>query len=223
MRLAMFPLSTVLFPHQQLPLHVFEPRYRAMVVDCLRDQRPFGVVLIDRGSEVGGGDHRLGVGTIARIEQASPLPDGRWGLLALGTTRIGVDRWLDDDPYPRAEVTVIDPDGDDDALGDADPDPGVLTRATSAVRRARALLSELGEMPPMAPDAPCGTDDVERSWRLCGELPLPALDRQRLLERQGWAGRTALLSELADALCMDLSLLLAEGSPPPDVADDETG
>ena len=52
-RLPMFPLGSVLFPELGLPLRVFEPRYRQMVVDCLDTDRSFGVVLIERGSEVG--------------------------------------------------------------------------------------------------------------------------------------------------------------------------
>ena len=54
----MFPLSAVLFPYATMPLHVFEPRYRALMHDCLAGDRRFGVVLIERGSEVGGGDQR---------------------------------------------------------------------------------------------------------------------------------------------------------------------
>ena len=57
----MFPLGTVLFPTLILPLHVFEPRYRALVENCLAAPQPeFGVVLIERGSEVGGDDVRFG-------------------------------------------------------------------------------------------------------------------------------------------------------------------
>ncbi|MET1002223.1 MAG: LON peptidase substrate-binding domain-containing protein, partial [Acidimicrobiia bacterium] len=51
----MFPLGSVLFPHALLPLHVFEPRYRVMMRHCLEGDKEFGVVLIERGSEVGGG------------------------------------------------------------------------------------------------------------------------------------------------------------------------
>src|SRR5687767_6923459 len=55
-RLPMFPLGTVLFPHMVLPLHVFEPRYRVLTRRCLDGEPMFGVVLIVRGSEVGGDD-----------------------------------------------------------------------------------------------------------------------------------------------------------------------
>jgi len=77
LRLGMFPLSTVLFPHAQIPLHVFEPRYRALTADCLAGDARFGIVLIARGSEVGGGDERMTVGTRAVITHAASLADGR--------------------------------------------------------------------------------------------------------------------------------------------------
>jgi len=102
----MFPLGTVLVPGMVLPLHVFEPRYRQMVDDCMAADRTFGVVLIERGSEVGGGDVRTDIGTRAGIVRAEQQPDGRWGLIAVGLRRIRVDRWLPDAPYrgPRSAI-----------------------------------------------------------------------------------------------------------------------
>ena len=86
----MFPLGAVLFPSMVLPLHVFEPRYRASTRDCLAGDRRFGVVLIERGSEVGGGDVRFSVGTVAQIVEAAELPDGRFALGTVGVERIRV-------------------------------------------------------------------------------------------------------------------------------------
>src|SRR5438045_6955857 len=100
----MSPLGTVLFPSLFLPLHVFEPRYREMTRVCLEGNREFGVVLIERGSEVGGDDVRTLVGTVARIVEASELDDGRWMLATVGVRRLRVRAWLEDDPYPRADV-----------------------------------------------------------------------------------------------------------------------
>ena len=60
----MFPLGTVLLPSVLLPLHIFEERYRTLIRDVLDADREFGVVLIERGSEVGGGDTRSSVGTL---------------------------------------------------------------------------------------------------------------------------------------------------------------
>ena len=79
----MFPLSTVVFPDAELPLHVFEPRYRQLVADVLETTREFGTVLITAGSEVGGGDRRAEIGTLVRVEMAMPLEDGRWLLATL--------------------------------------------------------------------------------------------------------------------------------------------
>ena len=71
-RMAMFPLGTVLLPTGILPLHVFELRYRRMIEECLAADTPeFGVVMIERGREVGGGDQRSHVGTVARIVQCA--------------------------------------------------------------------------------------------------------------------------------------------------------
>lgn len=106
----MFPLGAVLFPRALLSLHVFEPRYRIMVRDLLAGDHEFGVVLIERGSEVGGGDVRAMVGTLARVVRAEPFPDGRYALDAVGLRRLRVERWLVDDPYPVAEVVELSED-----------------------------------------------------------------------------------------------------------------
>ena len=98
----MFPLGSVLFPSLVLPLHVFEERYRTLMRHVLDGDHEFGVCLIERGSEVGGGDFRSGIGTVATVQEAAELPDGRWAVVTVGTRRIRVERWLDDDPYPRA-------------------------------------------------------------------------------------------------------------------------
>src|SRR5438309_8149216 len=92
--LPMFPLGIVLFPYFVLPLHVFEPRYRALTRDCLDGSGEFGTVLIERGHEVGGGDSRFTTGTVAHIIEAAEFDDGRWALVTVGTRRINVCEWL---------------------------------------------------------------------------------------------------------------------------------
>jgi ATP-dependent Lon protease len=97
----MFPLGTALLPGAVLPLHVFEPRYRQMVHDIVSDSvdaPEFGVVMIERGREVGGGDTRTRVGTVARVVDMRALPDGRYALVAVGAERLQVKAWLPDDP-----------------------------------------------------------------------------------------------------------------------------
>ena len=178
--LPMFPLGTVLFPFAALPLHVFEPRYRELVRRCLDGEPEFGVVLIERGSEVGGGDTRFAVGTVARIVQAAQLPDGRSLLVTIGAQRIRVHTWLPDDPFPRALVAGLD-----ETAGDVAD--SVVDDVHRAVVRVVALRGELG-IPSRAGDGSDAvslepSDDPTRaSFELAAAACLNPLDAQRLLE-----------------------------------------
>jgi len=100
----MFPLGSVALPGVGLPLYVFEPRYRALILTSLSSDRLFGSVLIERGSEVGGDDQRTNFGTLLRIVDAQEDIDGRWSVTAVGVERLQVVEWVDDDPFPRAIV-----------------------------------------------------------------------------------------------------------------------
>lgn len=201
----MFPLQTVLFPHTSLPLHVFEPRYRALVADCLSGDGELGIVLISRGSEVGGGDQRVGVGTLARIELASPLPGGRWSLLVSGVGRIEVLEWLPEEPYPQAVVAELAVKTDGDSLERA------LSSATAAVRRTRALMSETGRAAAPGADAELDPDPEVAAWQVCALSPVTPFDAQRLLEIEGHEARLAEVTALSTALADDVARLLAEG------------
>jgi uncharacterized protein len=173
--LPMFPLGTVLLPGVFLPLHVFEPRYRALVRDCMAGEPEFGVALIERGHEVGGGDSRFDVGCVARIVQLGEMPDGRFALATVGVRRIRVGEWLADDPYPRADVAEW-------------PDPPPTTEdgdgaesVAVTLRRVLAMAAELGES--VAPAAEVTTDDdvILTSYRLAAMAPVGPLDRLALL------------------------------------------
>ncbi|MCU1449735.1 MAG: hypothetical protein JWP02_1905 [Acidimicrobiales bacterium] len=192
--LPMFPLSSVLFPGVALPLHVFEPRYRALTRHCLDTDRRFGVVLIERGSEVGGGDVRFDVGCCARIVEASELPDGRWVLMALGIDRLRVERWLPEDPFPQAEVDLLT---DQPAGPAADEQRQVVERL---LRRALALKAELGEPAPPA-TAELDDDAAVAAYQAAALAPLGPIDAQRLLEADGTDARlNALAVALTDAV-----------------------
>jgi hypothetical protein len=197
--LAMFPLGKVLVPGEALPLHVFEPRYRQLVIDLLAADGPpeFGVVLIERGWEVGGGDDRTTVGTIARVLDVHALPDGRYALVAVGVRRLRVERWLPDDPYPRAVVT----EWPDEIAPD---DEAALTAAlSSSVARLRAVY-ELAARAGSVADVP--DLDVERfdpvlaSYRLVASAPIGPADAYRALCTSGPLSRLeALAASLDDA------------------------
>ena len=191
-RLPMFPLSAVLFPQATMPLHVFEPRYRQLMHDCLGGDSRFGVVLIERGSEVGGGDQRAKLGTRGVITRAAELPDGRWVLEVRGEAVVVIEEWLPDDPYPQAEIEELsEPDWDPE-------DQALLDEADELVRESVALAAELGE-PGVPADLRLAEDPVLRVWQLCAVAPLGPWDRQRLLEAPRRPRLADLIEVVADA------------------------
>ena len=188
-RLPMFPLGTVLMPSGFLPLHLFEERYRRMIVDLLEGDREFGVVLIRRGSEVGGGDERCDIGTRARVLEAREAPDGRWSVAAVGLERLCVHRWLPDDLYPWAEVRSM-PDAPGPPVAEV-----AYQRVVGSLRKLLAGLAELGEpvaemMFEVADDPGLGT------FQLAALAPIAVHDRQRLLECDQATERLVLLEQM---------------------------
>ena len=186
----MFPRGSVLFPAMPTALRVFEERYIVMLSTILGDEPPeFGIVLIERGSEVGGGEHRFPIGTVAQITRVE-TSEGFIGLIAQGDRRIEVVRWLDDDPYPRAEVRAVD-----ELEWDEDRHRALLERAEQLVRRTISRASEFVEQQWPA-DIELSDDPVQACWQLVGIAPLGALDQVRLLR----AGTVVeLLSALIEA------------------------
>ena len=204
----MFPLGSVLLPGGILPLHVFEPRYREMVRDCLRDdgEPEFGQVLISRGWETGGGDDRTMVGTVAQMLQIEAIDENRYALVAVGTRRIRINAWLPDDPYPLADV---------DDWPDVDPDAAGLAVDVAAsharVRAARALAAQvaarlsdpISELTDEADAVDTGDDDISddpllATYHLATIAPIGPADRFRLLSAPGPAARLDVLDEILD-------------------------
>ena len=204
MELPMFPLGTVLFPGAVIPLHVFEPRYRALTGWCLEHDSRLGVVLIERGSEVGGGDARFAVGTQGRIVESVALPDGRWVLAVAGERRIRVHAWLGEEPFPRAEVAYLD---DEPA-----PSQDVVVRdgIEQRARRALMLKADLGEWPPDAVAPQLDADPTVAGWQVGGLGLLGPADGQRLLEADPVGERLVLLASLLDD-AIELLALRATG------------
>lgn len=189
--LPMFPLGTVLVPRARLPLHIFEPRYTTMMRVCMDGDREFGTVLIERGSEVGGGDTRFNMGTIAHIDEASELPDGRWVVEVVGTMRVRVVQWLPDDPYPRAEVEVV---------GEIEPGPSSADLRAHVEERLRRLFALLAKRAGHdgAPDIALDGDARLAAYQVMA-LPLVGdLDTYQLLELPSSEDRLARLIEILD-------------------------
>jgi len=103
--LPLFPLRTVLFPGMVLPLHIFETRYRIMIDACLREKKPFGVLLIREGHEVGRPAITHRMGTSAYITESERLPDGRMNIMSVGYQRFSLQEIREDRPY---QVGVVE-------------------------------------------------------------------------------------------------------------------
>lgn len=185
----MFPLGSVLFPAMPTALRVFEERYIVMLSTILGDEPPeFGIVLIERGSEVGGGEQRFTVGTVAQITRVE-TSEGFIGLIAVGDRRVEVVHWLPDDPYPLAEVRPVD------ELEWVEEHRPLLERAEKLVRRTIARASEFVEQQWPA-DIVLDDDPVRACWQLAGIAPLGPLDHVRLLRA---ASVVELLSGIIEA------------------------
>ena len=212
--LAMFPLGSVLFPHMPLLLRVFEPRYLVMLSRMLEvGPSEFGVVLIERGQEVGGGEHRFSVGTIASITEMGTT-DGSFALVARGGRRFEVVEWLPEDPHPLAEVRELP------ELEWSDDDRGLLDEAERVVRRALARSSEFIESP-WPVDVALSDDPAQAAWQLAGIAPLGELDRFALLESTSF--RSLLLALTERTLAADEIVAPSWPDPAADDDEDDTG
>lgn len=193
--LPMFPLGTPLLPGSLLPLQIFELRYQMMLDDCLAAASPeFGVVLIERGHEVGGGDLRSAFGTVARIVRVVDLEGDRRGVVALGERRVRVDEWLADDPYPRAVVSDWP-----DEMGESSDHPDDEVRQMVDV--ARVILELVGDPPPemRLEIEPRADESVgEFAYRLASLMPIGPADRQRILGAPSAVDRVGALHRALD-------------------------
>lgn len=189
----MFPLGSVLLPGVAMPLRIFEPRYQRLLADILTAGGIFGIVLIERGAEVGGGDERFSVGTLARIIQHQPNGDGSHNIVVGGNERIRVDQWLDDDPYPRATISGFP----DEVPQDADSLNQAFQSTIASLRRLLARSTEENlTVPPATFDM--AEDPTQGSYLLSALIPVGQLDRQHLLEASGPKDRLTLLDQLID-------------------------
>jgi uncharacterized protein len=209
--MAMFPLQSALLPDEDLPMQIFEPRYTALVQDCLRDDDPrFGVVLISHGREVGGGDVRCDVGTVARITDCVDLAgSGRYMLRCRTGERIRVCDWLPDDPYPRAMVQAW-PD-----------EPGAAVTAGQLEEledRVMGLFERIASARDFAlpdRDVVLGAvvdivDPGMRLFALASRVPIGAADRYSVLAAPSAAARLAALSDAVDSVAAVVEFQLSE-------------
>lgn len=173
--LSLFPLGTVLFPNQALPLHIFEERYKLMIGECLQGDRTFGVVLIKQGGEVGAPAIPFEVGTTARIVGFQPLDQGRMQVEALGRKPFRIVRVLQTTPYLRAQVEFIPHQrGDDDSLRD------LATRVKDQFSAHLGMLAALTNHAP--PQLELNMDPERLSYIVGSAVAVEMPEKQKLLE-----------------------------------------
>lgn len=200
--LPLFPLDLVLFPGGDLPLHVFEERYKRMMNLCLREDCDFGVVLARAATDIPGQAITYEVGTTAHIHGATRLPDGRMNLVTLGVRRFQIVDMNWDLEYCMGEVRWLpEDDGGDRAL---------LRRAARQWDAFRAQISALTHE--SLDDANLPDDASDAAYLLASTLPVSNEEKQLLLEATNTDSR---LREVTRLLTREHGLLkfLAEERP----------
>jgi uncharacterized protein len=158
--LPIFPLELVLFPGVPLPLHIFEPRYKEMIAECLELKQPFGVV---RASDEGVAD----IGCTAEILQVTKkYDDGRMDILTRGVDRFEVLQVNEDRSFLQAEITIVQD----------EPSHSARQMVEQAVR-LHAEIAKLAGTDISGPEE--GASNL--SFLLAGSLPLDLDFKQKLL------------------------------------------
>ncbi len=186
----MFPLGVVLFPGTPLPLHIFEPRYRRMLADCLAGDRRFGILPPGDVAEM---PEPGAVGCVAEVRVNQPMPDGRSNIVVTGGSRFTLTGVLDEDlPYHVGLMQLFD---DEPGTG---PAPADLERLRELFGEYYAALRQLTDSEPEAADLP--DDPRELSFHIAAALETDADVKQRLLAERNTARRIRALIRLLPGL-----------------------
>ncbi|MGB5151485.1 MAG: LON peptidase substrate-binding domain-containing protein [Mycobacterium sp.] len=205
----MFPLEVAMLPGEELPLRIFEPRYSAMVSQCLAGDPVFGVVLIAAGREVGGGDVRSDVGVLARIVEHADLGEGRYRLRCMLGERIRVTEWLDDAPYPRA-TTLPWPDEAGPSVTGADIASVEDTVMALFERIAESRQATLPPREELLGGPEPGQEAGDRLYALAARIPLGQADRYAVLAAPGASARLEALREAVETVAAMVEFQLSE-------------
>jgi Lon protease-like protein len=189
-RLPIFPLSVVLFPGTPLPLHIFEPRYRRMLADCLEGDRRFGITPTgqdDRMPEPGT------VGCIAEIRVNQELPDGRSNIIVFGGDRFVLTGSVAEGaPYHVAMVQTFE-----DEAG-TEPQDDSAARLRELFTGYYGLLRQLNDVEPEDPSLP--EEALGLSFHVAAAIDCDPGVKQRLLVERSTARRVQALLMLIPIL-----------------------
>jgi len=206
----MFPLEVAMLPGEELPLRIFEPRYSALVSDCLSSDDPaFGVVLIAAGREVGGGDARSDIGALARITECADFGDGRYRLRCVMAERIRVLEWHPDDPYPRAAVEVW-PD-EPGAAVDVEAIRDVEDRMIALFERIAAARGAQVDARDVVVGADASADAAMWLYALASRVPMGQADRYAVLAAPTVAARVGALRDAVETVTAMVEFQLSDG------------
>ena len=184
-RLPLFPLNTVLFPHMPAGLHIFEDRYREMIRDCQEQGTSFGVVAIREGLEVGRTAFPFEVGTLAQIREIEKLDDGGFNLVVAGASRFRVERLSVNGSYLVGTIHYLQ-----DVRGDEEAIPDLARRTVKAFAAYTSALRNLADEVSGEAEAAELPDDPELlSYMVAASLNVEVNRRQELLEEDSVSGR----------------------------------
>ena len=214
MHMRLFPLNTVLFPGAPLSLHVFEPRYKQMIAECLDEGEAFGVSLIREGDEAGDPSvmpHEIG--TTAEIADARPLPEGRFFINTVGRRRFKIERIVSREPYLVADVTLLD-----------EPDEAPTPEQHAAEEHVRKEFAEymrlLVEFSGARSAVELEDDALAASYAIANALQVADAMKQHLLELSNDSGPTPrdgerILAQAAPAAALAARAQTSQGRAAP--------
>jgi ATP-dependent Lon protease len=182
--LPLFPLPVVLFPGVPLPLHIFEPRYRQLLLDIRIANNLFGLAYFDPTSAEGESPPVGHIGCVAEVTETQTFPDGRSNILTLGVIRYRIDSYVDRGvPYLVAQVTYFEDDEEDESLlaGAAKEVAETFTRIAQAVR---TINDERAALPDIS-----NTEPQRLSFLVAAAMEIDADLKQELLELRSTSER----------------------------------
>jgi len=194
-KIPIFPLpNVVFFPKIFLPLHVFEERYKTMLIDALHGNQKIGMILLQEGWErdyFGTPPVHL-VGCVGKIEAHEKLPQGRFNILLRGLSRFQIVDFVQEDPYRIARVRLLD---DDPLLLETDQQRS--EREAFLNQFLRYLNDVLGiEIEEQKLDRSASLESVVN--QVAATLDIPARQKQQLLEMPGVAKRYGIIRGIID-------------------------